>query len=143
MVLTLAARRDDGRQQRGQRRLERLVAAQGGGRLQDGAPVPARDAADEQADQHALVQQRRAGLHARAGQQEQAEDVVVDAQAQAGQEGHDDEADGQRHVQPQILDEAALLAEEVDLRGGHGHQDHDDDGQRGAGAGLLGQVVRG
>ncbi|TFB05387.1 hypothetical protein CCMA1212_002481 [Trichoderma ghanense] len=127
----------DGREERALLR----VSLEGDRRLQHGIEAPARDAVDEQPDQEALVEQRRSGLQARARQQQERQDVVVDAQLEPRERQGDDDAEDEERVQLNVLDEPPLLSEEKDLRQADEEEDDDDGGQGSSGAGLLVEVV--
>lgn len=112
-----------------QHRVQLPVAAQGGGRLQDGIEPPARGTVDEKANQDALIEQAGTGLQSGTGQEQERKKVVMDTQIQRGyrdaneKEGDEDAVDGQ------IPRKTALKAEVIDLARGDGEEDYNDDGE--------------
>jgi len=61
--------------------------------LHDGIEAPSRHAVDEQADQDALVEQAWARLRPGAGEEQEGEEIVMDAEAEGG-EGDAEEEEG-------------------------------------------------
>lgn len=123
-----------------QQRVQGPVPAQDGGGLQDGIEAPPRGAVDEQADQDALVQQAGTRLQPGARQQEQGEEVMVDAQVERGEDDADEQEGDEEGVDGEVFGQAAFEAEVPDLAEGDGEEEDDDDDEGEAGAGLGGEV---
>ncbi|KFY43154.1 hypothetical protein V495_04135 [Pseudogymnoascus sp. VKM F-4514 (FW-929)] len=152
---------DDGGEGGGEERVVLCVVEEGGVGLEEGIEAPARDAVDEETEEDggrgegrrelccassrreasdALEEQAGAGLHARPRDEEDGEDVVVDAQVEAGDADADDDADEDDGVEAQVAEQAALGAEGPDLLRDDGEEDDHDEGEGGFGAGLLVEV---
>lgn len=112
-------------------------------RLDDAREAPAGDAVDEEAEEEALVSERGTGLHGGAGEEEQRQDVVVDAEAHAGQQDQDEQAEQEGEVEFQVGGHLAGDAEVVDLRADDSEDAAEDDGEGEGGARLGLDVVWG
>lgn len=119
------------------------VTAERGGGLQDGIETPAGDAVDEEADEEALAQETDASLKGSAGEKEEREDIVVDAEIKGWEGGEDAKTYAEDGVETQIARETALTAETPALVENDGEENKDDNDERGDGAGLLPDVVAG
>ena len=85
------------------------------GRLEDGIEAPAGDAVDEETDEDALVEEAGARLDTRARQEEDGEEVVVEAEAQLGDYDSDYQPADHEAVDGEVFSETAFLPEEPGL----------------------------
>lgn len=104
--------------------------------LDDGIEPPASDPVEEQPHEDALVQEAGSGLEAGAGEEEEGEDVVVDAEVVPGEDDHEEEEGGHGGVDGEVFAEAAFEAEVPCLTYGDS-----DDGQDDAGEGEVGAFL--
>lgn len=120
----------------------RVVEERGVG-LEEGVEAPAGNAVDKEAEEDALVEQAGAGLHARSWDEEDRQDVVVDAEVEAGNGDADDDAEEDDGVETEVAEQAAFEAEGPDLLHDDGEKEDGDEGEGCFGTGLLLEVVRG
>lgn len=72
--------------------------------LEERVEAPARDAVDEEPEEDALVEQAGAGLHACSGDEDDGDDVVMDAQVEAGDGDADYDADEEDGVEAEVAE---------------------------------------
>ena len=110
--------------------------------LENAVEAPAGDTVDEQADEQALVEEAGPSLHRRAGKEEEAEDVVMNAEVHVGDGDKGEDAAHEQAVEGEHARHATLVAERERLCQNDSDEDADDDEERGDGARLLLDVVR-